>query len=329
MRAVCAVAATTVSWIVQAGLGEAAFLENGARGGALGSQVLLANASGRRGGGRSWGRALQSDDGQPVCSCDCCNVAQRRPDEVVANAGIKCAPSDEHSTDLCGEQGLCSPLADDRVLRDTLEDQSVDYQRFCLFECKPAEGLASPIRTQCVALEPPEMAKVVDSMGNPIDPAIIYSHGPEQQPVADQQYMSAQGGGQIRRLLLAAGGPSNRTIVATAAAAASGAAQNSLPSPMIEASAMEVSPFADSMLGGAAGAAGVPPAGPASAALTSEGVPPPPTPASPPAAAAPTISVAVAKLGRAAAPVDKGAIPEVPSGMQVVSIGYAPLATQR
>jgi len=160
------------------GAGEATLRTAIARGSTSSAQALLANATGLR-GRRGARRAAARDDGQPLCSCDCCSVAARRPDEIVASAAIKCAPSGDHGADLCGEQGLCSAAQDDRILRDTMEDQSVDYQRFCLFECKPAEGVESPVRTQCIDLELQDVGKVVDASGNPVDPAIVYAHGPE------------------------------------------------------------------------------------------------------------------------------------------------------
>lgn len=197
------------------------------RGGASGAEALLANATGRR-GRHGAGRVAARDDGQPLCSCDCCNVAARRPDEVVANAAIKCAPSDDHGADLCGEQGLCSAAQDDRILRNTMEDQSVDYQRFCLFECKPAEGLASPIRTQCVDLELQDVSKVVDASGNPVDPAIVYARGPEPR-AADAAVgdPSAPVAGPLPRLAPVAGAPAAgeaAALVAAGVAAGPGAA---------------------------------------------------------------------------------------------------------
>mmetsp|Transcript_48788 Transcript_48788/g.136559 ORF Transcript_48788/g.136559 Transcript_48788/m.136559 type:complete len:311 (+) Transcript_48788:87-1019(+) len=109
---------------------------------------------------------------QPSCSCDCCDVVERRPDEIVDNVGVKCSPSEEHSEDVCGEQ--CAPAPGDQVLASNAEDAAVDYQRFCFFECKPAEGVASPVRTQCVALDEVDVRRVMDSTGNAMDPAPVY-----------------------------------------------------------------------------------------------------------------------------------------------------------
>lgn len=122
---------------------------------------------------------VQGGDDQPTCSCDCCNVASRRPDEFVADASIKCVPSDDHPRDQCGE--FCSVASEDgnvvdHVLGQTAEDGSLDYQRFCFFECKPASGTVSLAGTQCLALEPDEAEKVVDHSGNAVDPAIVYAH---------------------------------------------------------------------------------------------------------------------------------------------------------
>lgn len=124
-------------------------------------------------------------DDQPTCSCDCCNVASRRPDEVVADASVKCVPSDDHPREQCGE--FCSVSSDDQVLAQAAEDKSLDYQRFCFFECKPASGTVSLAGTQCLALDSSEAEKVVDRSGNAVDPAIVYAHpqfGPRSQIAA-------------------------------------------------------------------------------------------------------------------------------------------------
>lgn len=108
---------------------------------------------------------------EPDCSCDCCDVVERRPDEYVAGAGVKCAPSDQHSGDMCGE--MCLPRANDLALAASSQG-SVEYLRFCFFECKPAAGVESPVGTQCVVLEEAEQRQILDSQGNPSDPAILY-----------------------------------------------------------------------------------------------------------------------------------------------------------
>lgn len=117
-------------------------------------------------------RGTAGDD-QSMCSCDCCDVVERRPDEVSAGVGVKCAPSAAHSQDVCGEQ--CSPGEDDLVLQVEGEQTTLDYLRFCFFECKPAEGISSPVRTQCIALDSTDVRRVLDPGGNAMDPAFLYS----------------------------------------------------------------------------------------------------------------------------------------------------------
>jgi len=123
---------------------------------------------------RAAGGALRGSagDDQLLCSCDCCDVVARRPDEASAGVGVKCSPSVEHSQDVCGEQ--CRPGENDLVFR-VAEEQSLDYQRFCFFECKPAAGILSPVRTQCIALDSADVRRVLDPGGNAMDPAFLYS----------------------------------------------------------------------------------------------------------------------------------------------------------
>lgn len=123
----------------------------------------------------------QSSDGSseeppPTCSCDCCDVTIRRPGEISFGAKVKCTPSSQHTEDMCGAQ--CSPAKEDKILQDDI----VDMQRFCFFECKPAAGAGAPVSSQCVALADEEVSKVIDPAGNPIDPAFLYS-----QPLLNQQ----------------------------------------------------------------------------------------------------------------------------------------------
>lgn len=124
-----------------------------------------------------------SEEPPPTCSCDCCEVTSRRPGEISFGAQIKCTPSSQHTSDMCGSQ--CSPAKDDKVLQDEI----VDSQRFCFFECKPAAGGAAPVSSQCVALADEEVVRVIDPAGNPIDPAFLYSQPSlNQQPPASFYY---------------------------------------------------------------------------------------------------------------------------------------------
>jgi len=143
----------------------------------------------------SWERLYQerqkSASEEEACSCSCCDVVERRPDEVVDDARIKCAPSEEHSSEVCSDQ--CLSAENDRILR-TAEEQVLDYLRFCFFECKPAAGVLSPVSTQCVALDEADIPKVVDTSGNAIDPAVIYakSFNPNQFRLPGASLISAR-----------------------------------------------------------------------------------------------------------------------------------------
>uniref|UniRef100_A0A7S4QYQ3 Uncharacterized protein n=1 Tax=Alexandrium monilatum TaxID=311494 RepID=A0A7S4QYQ3_9DINO len=165
-------------------------------GGGSSSSALWHLDRGRRGGtalrrAHSGAGALAGyGDDPPSCSCDCCVVAERRPDEVVAGAGVKCVPSEDHSSEACGEQ--CRPVADDTVLRTAAEDQILDYQRFCFFECKPAAGTTSFVGTGCLVLEPSEVRRVVDASGNAMDPAAVYGRAEGPRPAEPAPALAAR-----------------------------------------------------------------------------------------------------------------------------------------
>lgn len=125
--------------------------------------------------------AAASDDRAPRCSCDCCNVALRRPEELIrstalADVRVKCAPSEagEHGPEVCDEQ--CTPSDDDALLHGAPQGvNTLETLRFCFYECKPPDGIASPPLAQCLALEDDEVRRVVDANGNLMDPAIVYA----------------------------------------------------------------------------------------------------------------------------------------------------------
>jgi hypothetical protein len=68
-------------------------------------------------------------------------------------------------------QPQCSPDKSDKVLRDEV----VDLERFCFFECKPADGPNAVTKSQCVDMSEHEKDQTIDPAGNPIDPAFIYA----------------------------------------------------------------------------------------------------------------------------------------------------------
>mmetsp|Transcript_16047 Transcript_16047/g.36805 ORF Transcript_16047/g.36805 Transcript_16047/m.36805 type:complete len:459 (-) Transcript_16047:15-1391(-) len=135
----------------------------------------------RQGRGLSFlrrGRDISDDDSDlPLCSCNCCNVAARRPDEVSTGVLVKCSANSEHSSEVC--QSRCVASSNDHIL-SYASGQVLDQQRFCFFECKPAEGKHSPIHTQCIDLEDEEAKQVVDGNGDALDPAFLYEQAAAQ-----------------------------------------------------------------------------------------------------------------------------------------------------
>mmetsp|Transcript_60009 Transcript_60009/g.140237 ORF Transcript_60009/g.140237 Transcript_60009/m.140237 type:complete len:425 (-) Transcript_60009:38-1312(-) len=123
-------------------------------------------------------KALRRQGRSASCSCDCCAVAQRRPDERHNEIGLKCAPAEGHSQEVCGAQ--CQTNPHDKVLGLLARDQVVDTSRFCFYECKPP-SLASALSSQCLALEDEQLKQVLDMDGNVMDPAFLYE---TSQPVA-------------------------------------------------------------------------------------------------------------------------------------------------
>merc|ERR1719171_1678523 len=103
----------------------------------------------------------------PMCTCDCCNVAQRRAGEEVQGVGIKCAPSNLRGPDICGEE--CMADQNDKVL--PTNEGALDMLRYCFFECKPVAGLASLPSAECVPWSTPDLKYVIDESGNARDPA--------------------------------------------------------------------------------------------------------------------------------------------------------------
>jgi len=110
------------------------------------------------------------------CNCDCCSTVHRQPHERVAGVKVKCALAQDHSSDVCTNE--CRAPANDRLLHS--RGNILDYQRYCFYECKPAEGPSAPVSTQCITLSLEDMEKTVvglskdGSHGQARDPAIIY-----------------------------------------------------------------------------------------------------------------------------------------------------------
>mmetsp|Transcript_18106 Transcript_18106/g.30563 ORF Transcript_18106/g.30563 Transcript_18106/m.30563 type:complete len:419 (+) Transcript_18106:34-1290(+) len=116
----------------------------------------------------------------PLCSCDCCSVAQRRPDERKNQMGLKCAPSEGHSRELCSSQ--CRPS--DEAVGFLAKDRLLDYTRFCFYDCKPPQGHLSALASQCLSLKDSQLQQALDADGNAMDPAFLYEAPAVQFPVA-------------------------------------------------------------------------------------------------------------------------------------------------
>lgn len=114
---------------------------------------------------------LRRGDGDELaeCSCDCCNTVRRLPDESEPGVAVKCAPSHVHDSEVCTNE--CQTPNGDRLLSS--RSNVLDYQRYCFYECKPANGPKSPPATQCIPLDFQDIQKTADH-GHAKDPAIIY-----------------------------------------------------------------------------------------------------------------------------------------------------------
>lgn len=169
------VATTTIPWLLVAAtiLWTEAVASGKASGGIGWASRLHLGA--RRAAARSSGRAEL-----PTCTCDCCDVTERHPDEYVAGVKVKCTPSTGHSADTCATE--CMPDPDDQLFQAPATE-TIDSQRFCFYECRPSDGPISARGAQCVALDRVEIDRIKDHSGNAGDPALLYAQ-PLQRNVA-------------------------------------------------------------------------------------------------------------------------------------------------
>lgn len=82
---------------------------------------------------------------------------------------IKCAPSTVRGPDMCPD--MCAADEGDKVL--PTNQGNLDYMRFCFFECKPVNGLQTPLEAECTPLSNDDLRYVMDATGNAHDPAIV------------------------------------------------------------------------------------------------------------------------------------------------------------
>lgn len=110
--------------------------------------------------------AALNDAIMSACSCDCCSVAERLPDEQVKFANgetlsMTCIPPPANQgTDMCPSTE-CKASNADAVLTASVE--TMDYQRFCAYKCKPSTMTPG---TLCIRLPALEAAQTVDESGN-------------------------------------------------------------------------------------------------------------------------------------------------------------------
>lgn len=99
------------------------------------------------------------------CSCDCCLVAERGPNEVATLADgteltRKCvAPPVEFDTQTCGTS--CHPSESELVM--TSVHENMDMQRFCMFLCRPA---TKTVGTVCNRMAAKDIASSFNMDGN-------------------------------------------------------------------------------------------------------------------------------------------------------------------
>jgi len=126
-----------------------------------------------------------------ACDCGCCVVAERAPSEVVNNFQLKCsAPAPDVSRCEAAEQ--CQLDVSNTALI-AAADGSVDYTRFCFFECKVPNGASSTLGDECNELTVEEMTAVqaASASGNAVDLAGVLDFG--AAPAAETQ--DSSGGG--------------------------------------------------------------------------------------------------------------------------------------
>lgn len=103
------------------------------------------------------------------CSCDCCAVGQRLPSEVVNGFDLKCSLKPQE-VGVCAVAigDTCSNLSPSRVITTST---SLDYARFCFFECKVPQGMNSELGSTCAELTDQEtqIVKSQSVAGNAVD----------------------------------------------------------------------------------------------------------------------------------------------------------------
>lgn len=96
---------------------------------------------------------------------------------------IKCAQSTIHGPDMCPE--MCAADENDKVL--PTNEGSLQYMRFCFYECKPINGLQTTPDAECTALTAQDLKYVIDPTGNAHDPALALVREAQAAAQAEKQ----------------------------------------------------------------------------------------------------------------------------------------------
>lgn len=110
--------------------------------------------------------------GMGECSCDCCQVTARQPSQMIGGSETACAVM---STDAQGRPSdACPAHCENSDLTSTVvssDSGSMQYARYCLMTCLPAE--ADKIGSECRKVTTEEQAQLLTAGGNGKDPASI------------------------------------------------------------------------------------------------------------------------------------------------------------
>jgi len=97
---------------------------------------------------------------QEECSCNCCEVAERTPEEIkIQSVWLKCALKFT-DVDSCSEK--CA-VGSNLVLPAGTSDKGINYDRFCFYYCQPFDTAPSG---PCIEQNATEQVKAATSDGN-------------------------------------------------------------------------------------------------------------------------------------------------------------------
>lgn len=128
------------------------------------------------------------EDTLPTCSCDCCAVATRRPDEQrEGKSDLKCTAKDPSLVkDACPMECKLSIMDAEVVANGETNLQLTDY--YCFVQCKP---IGLEVGTKCTGMDDKEVKKAQTQDGTGEDiwatPEVLEAPTlpPEPQPMPD------------------------------------------------------------------------------------------------------------------------------------------------